>query len=268
MHKEKLLELNEAYLLNLFEQEISEKKKVSKLLKIGSEGFIIKNLRLKKELTQKELAKETGISENSIYNYENGKTKPTKTNWDKLTTFLEINPKFKDNLSVLMFIEENTLNTYKKALSKENDIEKIAKKINTFGDDIFIKIIIPHCISERKMNIREIDNLLNGYNIAKNNLKYSIELSNMEILKTKEKIPYFLIKENIGSDSNFGYLITIDEYIDEFLIPLSNFFDFIYKNISDVRDEAFEDEEEIYNVECKILLAKLISSNKEGGSDE
>lgn len=268
MDKEELLSFNEAYLLNLFEQEVSEKAKLEKLIKIGSEGFIIKNLRLEKKLTQKELAKKTGISENSIYNYENGKTKPTKNNWDKLTDFLGINPNFKENLSALIFFKENELDMYKETFQKEDDTETLAKKINTFGDDIFIKIIIPHCISEKKMNLKEIDNLLNGYNIVKNNLKYSIELHNMEILTTKEKIPYFLIKKNIGSPSNFGYHITIDEYIDEVLIPLSNSFDFIYKNISDIRNKAFEDEKEIYDLECKVLLSKLISFNKEGGSDE
>lgn len=266
MTKKEIEETNKNYLLNLFDYEALEKKKLIKNLEIGSEGFIIKNLRLKKDLTQKELAKETGISENTIYNYENGKTNPTKNNWIKVTNFLEINPNFKETISIMMFIKAHNLNERsKEVFSKKDDIEKLAEKINTFGDDVFKKILLPYCIVERKMRVFEIYNLLNGYNLSKNNLKYNIELKNLNFLEEKETKPYFVIKEK---ENNSGYALTIDEYINEFLIPLSNFFDCINKNMRDIRTGGYEGKEDIYEEEYKILLNKIITENKEGGSDE
>lgn len=258
-------EINRNYLLNIFDYEALDKKKLIANLEIGSEGFIIKNLRLKKELTQKELAKELNISENTIYNYENGKTKPTKNNWIKVTSFLEINSNFNKTISLMMFVKSHDLReNYNKISLKENEIDKIAKKINTFGDDVFRKIIIPHCIAKRQMNISEIDNLLNAYYIINHNLKYVLELNKFQIEEGKEEELYFILREIDSS----GFGLKLDEFINEFLIPLSNAFDFIFKNIDSVRNIALEGEDESYEHEYKFLLNKLLSYEKEGGSIE
>lgn len=49
--------------------------------------------RLEFGVTQKELAKLTGLSENTIYNYENGKTIPNKKNLRKIINVLNIDKK-------------------------------------------------------------------------------------------------------------------------------------------------------------------------------
>ena len=279
---ENIQEINKNYLLKLFDYESLDKRKLIKNLEIGSEGFIIKNLRLYKKLTQKELAKETGISENTIYNYENGKTKPTPNNWGKITKFFNIDKELKNTINIYMFLHTHELEQNKKvAFSRKEDIEKIAENINKFSDKTFREIILPNLIDNRKTSVFDINNLLNAYNISKYNLKYSVEFKNF--IEGNEKKSYFIISEKNKKGGLVAYGLSTDEFIDNYLIPLSNFFDYLYKNIGDTKCFDYEGKENIFNNEYKILsdkleglkiefdeeeIAEINFQNKEGGSDE
>lgn len=53
----------------------------------GSVGMNLKMLRVKKQLTQQEVAKSIGVSQNTISNYERNSRLPKKRNLVKLAEF-------------------------------------------------------------------------------------------------------------------------------------------------------------------------------------
>lgn len=181
-----------------------------------------------------------------------------------------------------MFLHTHELEQNKKvAFSRKEDIEKIAENINKFSDKTFREIILPNLIDNRKTSVFDINNLLNAYNISKYNLKYSVEFKNF--IEGNEKKSYFIISEKNKKGGLVAYGLSTDEFIDNYLIPLSNFFDYLYKNIGDTKCFDYEGKENIFNNEYKILsdkleglkiefdeeeIAEINFQNKEGGSDE
>lgn len=81
----------------------------------------LKTLRIKKNITQAELANLIGVSQNAIFNWENGKREPNTENIEKLAKILCVSPAY------LLGWEENksqiTLN-----LKDEHDIKKILEQ--------------------------------------------------------------------------------------------------------------------------------------------
>lgn len=69
---------------------LNNKYTLEELKKISPFGLCLKIFRNERNISQKELSQIIGISENSIYNYENGKSRPTKNNKKKIMNFLEI----------------------------------------------------------------------------------------------------------------------------------------------------------------------------------
>ena len=264
----KIQEINKNYLLKLFDFEALDKKKLIKNLEIGPEGFIIKNLRLYRKLTQKELANETGISENTIYNYESGKNKPNPNNWQKMVDFLEVDSEINKTINMYMFLQAHELEeNRKKAYSKEDDILKIAEYINKFSDNVFKEIILPYIIEERKIRVFDIFNLLNAYHIATNNLRYSIKCE-LFLDEAGEEKNVFMIRDNGKDKGALGYGLFIDDFLDHFLIPLSNLFDYLIKNISDTMSSDYEFSENIFKNEYKILLDNIDGLSIEFDEDD
>ena len=108
----------------------SDENAVSDLLKIGSFAYCSREIRKLAKLTQKDLACKLNISENTIYNYENGKTKPSKKTVNLV----------KKELSISDHILEIFNNFELKYLKEKKEIKNILSKDKYFLDIILKKI--------------------------------------------------------------------------------------------------------------------------------
>ena len=76
------------YLVSLM--VVNKENTLEELKKLTPFSLCLKIFRNEKRISQKELAESIGISENSIYNYENEKSNPTKNNKRKIMEYLDI----------------------------------------------------------------------------------------------------------------------------------------------------------------------------------
>lgn len=147
-------------------------------------GETIKTLRKSKGLTQKELAEKANISQNAIYNYENGKSVPNAKILKKIEDALET------NLTTIRLLEG-----VKSAADNVNRQLKIINKTQGFTDKVHksenllqtIEILeqnlsSPQCESEKIIKINDIQNKL-----------FNLEDKQLEVI---DKLIDVLIEEN------------------------------------------------------------------------
>ncbi|VIF92268.1 transcriptional regulator [Clostridioides difficile] len=147
-------------------------------------GETIKTLRKSKGLTQKELAEKANISQNAIYNYENGKSTPNAKILKKIEDALET------NLTTIRLLEG-----VKSAADNVNRQLKIINKTQEFTDKVHksesllqtIEILeqnlsSPQCESEKIIKINDIQNKL-----------FNLEDKQLEVI---DKLIDVLIEEN------------------------------------------------------------------------
>ena len=152
-NKLKLEEIDELSILKLEEYKLSLeelkiifkfyrnlKKDVPELLEIGYFAYCTREIRKSKKLTQKELSKKIDVSENTIYNYENGKTKPSTKTKSIVKNELCISDAFLDVFKVIELRYSKEEEKRKKELYKDNEyIESIIEKLNNRKNDIILK---------------------------------------------------------------------------------------------------------------------------------
>lgn len=143
----------------------------------------IKDLRLQKGLSQSELAKKVGISNQVISFYENNKREPKIENWQKLADFFGVSVPYlqgtssKKNIIKLLSDGYNEGFTYQHSRENENNIlASIAKSIG----------------SETMQNMVEFQK---EYGNLKKVIDLYAELMNLEVPKDeKERVKFFTDK--------------------------------------------------------------------------
>lgn len=228
---------------------------------IGTFAYCIKRVRKTKNITQKELGKLTGISENTIYNYENGKTKPTKLNKEKILNFLDISELTMHtiNKSLDEFNKLKEFNKYK--TEKENEeISNIVDEIKRINSQS-LYFIVDFIIKNRFLELEELKKVIKGFKMLKSNDNFIIAHSSN--LNSNNNIKIELLK-NGGSNVTFN----IENFITDVLIELSETIDNIFyrkKRIEEKSILSYETEK------VKIKQYEKINNllnNKEGGSNE
>ncbi|HBF3532403.1 TPA: helix-turn-helix transcriptional regulator [Clostridioides difficile] len=151
-------------------------------------GENIKILRKSKGLTQKELAEKANISQNAIYNYENGKSTPNAKMLKKLADALETTPAT-INFSLDNFQGSTGVGKLLKQLDEITDIIDDLHKIEDSLKSnklLHHNLLIPQYESEKIIKIHDIYEKLS-------NLEY-------KQLETIDKLIDVLIEENTQNE--------------------------------------------------------------------
>lgn len=184
----------------------------------------IKDLRLQKGLSQSELAKKVGISNQVISFYENNKREPKIENWQKLADFFGVSVPYlqgtssKKDIIKLLSDGYNEGFTYQHSRENENNIlASIAKSIG----------------SETMQNMVEFQK---EYGNLKKVIDLYAELMNLEVPKDeKERVKFFTDKMGFLFDMPEGQRLlhathsyTDTEVKESLLDALLNFTNMLY----------------------------------------
>ncbi|EGT5086752.1 helix-turn-helix domain-containing protein [Clostridioides difficile] len=151
-------------------------------------GENIKILRKSKGLTQKELAEKANISQNAIYNYENGKSTPNAKMLKKLADALETTPAT-INFSLDNFQGSTGVEKLLRQIDKMTDIMDDFHKTQSLlqsNKPIHHNLLIPQDKPEKIIKIHDINEKLS-------NLEY-------KQLETIDKLIDVLIEENTQNE--------------------------------------------------------------------
>lgn len=246
------------------------KDALEELKTISPFGLCLKIFRNKKNISQKELSQIIGISENSIYNYENGKSNPTKNNKKKIMDFLGIKD-FHITFTEQQIFSKRSLLENSRLFEKKDDylLKKIKEEINSLEESVFRNVILSNVLLKKELSLQELDNVIMGYKMLNANSNYKIDL------KIDKKMEIVLFdKRNDIYYRNFD----IDTFTYEVLIPISETIDNIFKSCEkDAQREVNKNNTSLskkYDILYNILDNKFIEEekkkikNKEGGSDE
>lgn len=195
-------------------------------------GFCLKFFRLKNNISQKELAEIVNISENSIYNYENGKSRPTKNNRRKIMNYFNLS----DN-DLLIFEKILLELRFEHEANKKNEaiiFKNLKSEISDFDDEV-LALILSNVFLEKKLSLEEIEKVINGYRMLTSNYNYKVtilvENPNYKYLVNEKKL--LLTDKRSFTHAETFY---IKDFIDEILIPLAEKLDYLFL---DYRNKAF-----------------------------
>lgn len=200
-------------------------------------SLCLKVFRSEKRVSQRELAESIGVSENSIYNYENGKSNPTKNNKRKIMDYLDISKealeyadhKITLDIGKLELMEkkhkedENILNRIKKEIS---DFESSPVNNITFDENLFRSVILPMVLNRKEFSLSELENIILGFKMLNANKNYRIELAFPNIPDGYEGWKILLIdKRNVLYCKEYEII----EFAEKVLLSLSEKLNDIFK---------------------------------------
>lgn len=240
------------------------KSLVPELIQIGSFAYCTKELRKLKKITQKELSKEINVSENTIYNYENGKTEPNNKTRELVKKelcisdyFLEIFKKFENK-----YLKEKT--------EREKELYKDLKYYNTIvnnlknrKEDKILKEIINKILEEKVLKFEEINNVINSY----------IMLSSNPAISLKKNDDYIVVLYNLDSEYNpFNILMELDDFIHDILLPISSYIEnlFFIKEKSKINyfEQSIKSELDKQYIKLGNAIQDYLKQNQEGDNNE
>ena len=278
------------------------------LKKITPFSSCLKIFRAKKGISQKELAESVGITETSIYNYENAKSNPTKNNKLKIMRFLEISDiDLEKSEKILLFYRseyelknkeniesEKILDRIKEDFSDFSSLDRIRKDLAisnpsisvsvTYSETIFKDIILPMILKRKDFSLKDLENTILGFKMLKGNKNYEFELISDKFINNHYvdfKILFF-DKRNETDFKEYQIL----EFVDLILIPLAESLDNIFKSSKKIDDRKLNKQdkqlskqydvlndffkENVIDFESNIdeIYLQIKRLNKEGGSDE
>lgn len=251
---------------------LSDENSVSDLLKIGSFAYCSREVRKLAKLTQKDLAQKLNISENTIYNYENGKTKPSKKTINLVKKELSISDHILEIFNNFELKYQKEKKEIENILSKDKYfLDTILEKIKIKKDDSIFNKIIDIIIYKKNLKFEEINNLINSYIMIENNPNIAFICSNND---SKISIFYGIesrintladtsFKSKEISDNIFIYDILFEDFIYKILLPTSNSIKNIFSSsdpnvkIDGIKKEAQNELNKQY-----VILEKGISSIK------
>lgn len=260
----------------------NEETSVFELMQLGSFAYCSREMRKVNGITQKELSKELNISENTIYNYENGKTEPSKKTKQIVKENLHISNYFLDFFSgvekkLLKEIEEK-----KEEIKKDSKFTIVLKeKIEKHKEDEVLKEILKVILKEKKLRFEEINNIVNSFIMLSHNPSVNIMLEDnyLEIFygldaeinrSDLEKMEFYSerLSENI-----FNYPITIHDFIYKILIPISQYTNNIFINNNTTKSnigikKEVQNELNKQYIKLENILSDYLKETKDGGSDE
>jgi len=103
----------------------------------------LKKKRIEMNITQQQLADETGISQMTYARYESGTRKPSKKNIEVLATFFNVSKEYLLNESIIYVEHTETINDFKEYLiRKELLVEDIDQIMSILDDKNSLEIIM------------------------------------------------------------------------------------------------------------------------------
>ena len=253
--KDELIEifLNTSYLNDL---KIEDRKKlVSEAYHITSFGLCIREIRKKKNLTQKELAAKTGISESTIYNYENGRSKANAKNINNilktlLFSYYSVDYFELDVKSYAQDIKKKELINENDELITENILLNIQNNKSNLYNDI-LKHIITDILDNKYIEPSKIINVISSLKMLQVNSLYKVGLTETNNENSKKSI--FLVK-GYGDDLKTIFFDT-ETFVKRILlsidIEIENIFEKEYE-IKDTEIEKFERYSRLENIKDKL----------------
>ncbi len=224
-------------------------------------SLCLKFFRNKNNYSQKELADFVSISENSIYNYENAKSRPTKNNQHKIMNFLNITDE--DLLMVENIIFKKRSQLEKEIHTKENEnliFKNLKNELPFLGGDV-ITLILDDIFQKKELSLEDLEKVINGYRMINTNYNYE-----MKINPYSEKEKILLIDKRV---SLYGAGFEVEKFIDDVLIPLSEKLDNIFDECKKEAKKEINRKNNALSKQYEILKNFLNQKqNKEGGSDE
>lgn len=226
---------------------------VLELLEIGSFAYSLKNIRKEKKITQKQLAEEIHISENTIYNYESGKNKPNSNNRKKIIDFLEIKEFFISEVEIFFQHYLKEFEEGKREIEKDNKlINKIIKELKK-ENSRELNIIVKKVMRDRLLKLDGIDSLINGYRMFTSNIDIEVNL-----LNDKKGVKIF------NKTEKYNIYMRIEDFIFSVLIPIS-------ENVRNILENNKYKEKNLFQNEINTRLSeqyKKILDSLEGDNNE
>ncbi len=227
---------------------------ILEFLEIGSFAYCVKNIRKLKKITQKQLAEQLNISENTIYNYESGKNKPNYNNREKIMKFLEIKEEFVLEVEEYyqIYLEEYELG--KKEIEKDDKlINEIVKELNK-DNSLELFTIVLEVMKRRLLKLDGIYSAINGYRMLCSNIDIEVEQINMNnnIVTIYSKM------------ENRNIFMKFEDFIFSFLIQISENTRNIFENNSSKERNLFKNEmNKKLSEQYKKILDSLEGDNNE-----
>lgn len=256
--------------LNPYETEIflnfiqNEDELLSELSQIGAFAFCSREIRKLHKITQKELSKEIKVAENTIYNYENGKTEPSKKTKEIVKNKLCISDYF---LELFYKIENDffsEIEEKKKEILKDSQYtEVILSKLNKYKEDTVFRNIFKEILKEKILRFEKINDIINAYIMISSNPAIIIDLVENHHLE----IFYGLDTENL-SENTLIYPITTNDFIYKILLPISENTKNIFINNNTTRSNFAVKKEIQKELNKQYTKLEKFFDNKEGGSNE
>lgn len=200
-------------------------------------SLCLKVFRSEKRVSQRELAESIGISENSIYNYENGKSNPTKNNKRKIMDYLEIPKEALEYADYKITLDIGKLELIEKNHKEnKNIIDRIKKEISnfepspvdsiTFDENLFRSVILPMVLNRKEFSLLELENIILGFKMLNANKNYKIELAFPDIPNGYNGWKILLIDKR---NDLYCKEYEIIEFADKVLLSLSEKLNDIFK---------------------------------------
>lgn len=216
---------------------VNKENTLEELKKLTPFSLCLKVFRNEKRISQRELAETIGISENSIYNYENEKSNPTKNNKRKIMDYLDITEEYLEYADYRIMLDIAKLElTEKNHKENENILNRIKKEISsfepspidniTFDENLFRSVILPMVLNRKEFSLSELENIILGFKMLNANKNYKIELAFPDIPNglTGWKILLFDKRNNLYCKE-----YEIIEFADKVLLSLSEKLNDIFK---------------------------------------
>ncbi len=275
----KLNNLEANVFLNFLE---NEETSVMDLLVVGSFAYCSREMRKLHKITQKELSKDLNIAENTIYNYENGKTEPSKKTKQIVKERLSISDYFLEIFNKIEKALSNELHEKKKEIEKDSKYMIILnEKINKYKENVVLKEILKVILDEKKLKFEEINNLINSFIMLSSNPSIGFDFENNHVrifygLDAEIPINDF---ENMNfsseklSENIFSYSISVYDFIYRILLPISQYTSNIFINNNTTKSnlglkKGAQNELNKQYKKLENILSNYLEKNKEGGSDE
>lgn len=210
---------------------------LEELKKITPFSLCLKVFRNEKRISQKELAESIGISENSIYNYENGKSNPTKNNKQKIMEHLGITEEALEYANYKIMLDIGKLELVEKNHKEnENILDRIKKEISsfepspidniTFDENLFRSVILPMVLNRKEFSLSELESIILGFKMLNANKNYKIELALPDIPNGYKGWKILLIDKR---NELYCKEYEIIEFADKVLLSLSEKLNDIFK---------------------------------------
>lgn len=210
---------------------------LEELKKITPFSLCLKVFRNEKRISQKELAESIGISENSIYNYENGKSNPTKNNKQKIMEHLGITKEALEYADYKIMLDIGKLELVERNHKEnENILDRIKKEISsfepspidniTFDENLFRSVILPTVLNRKEFSLSELESIILGFKMLNANKNYKIELALPDIPNGYKGWKILLIDKR---NDLYCKEYEIIEFADKVLLSLSEKLNDIFK---------------------------------------